>query len=238
MREKGIQGKWRPGLIWIILNTLGWGAFILIALVIGLLAWQVIQNSTSGHEFLSDQLVNVLVSSVPGGLCWGAILGGLQKSFLMRHLNFHGKNWTFATIIGLMLYIAFQVSHQYLLIFVESPITYPFDSVIKTSLMIDFLDVAFYFIPPLVLGIAQWSVLRLYFKWSGWWIAAVTLGVGCAGWTISEIVRMSFANGYNSFAAFSIAVYPMEGLAYGIATWFVLVFFANHLAITNSGDSE
>src|SRR5574341_930826 len=106
MGKDTLQSKQHSGRTWIVLNIFGWGAFILIAGVIGLLAWQLSKNSTSGNEFLSDKSVNVIISSLAGGLCWGAILGSLQKSFLTRHLNLHGMHWTSATIIGLMVYLA------------------------------------------------------------------------------------------------------------------------------------
>jgi hypothetical protein len=185
------------------------------------------------HDILFSKSGNVLISSIAGGLGWGAILGGLQKSFFMRYLNFRGKNWTFATIIGLMLYIAFQVSHQYLLILIASPIEYPLYSITYSL-----LELAFYFIPPLILGIAQWSILRLYFTRSRWWIATITIGVGCAGMAVSEVAKLAIANGFNNITIFSIAVNLMEGFAYGITTWFVLAFFARQLAIANSSDSQ
>ncbi len=229
MGESGFQEERHPGRTWIILNTFGWGAFILIVGVMGSLAWQFSKNSVSANEFLSDTSVNIIGSSVIGGLCWGAILGRLQKSFLIRHLNLHGMHWTFATIIGLILYLAFQVSHQYL------PLLLPpfYSSLIKIL-----LNLAFYFVPPLALGIAQGSVLRRYFKGSGWWIAATTLGVGGAGWITSEIARQGLANRYIYLAVLSIAIYLIEGLAYGITTWIVLAFFTNQLAITNESGSQ
>ncbi len=229
MGKDTLQGKPYSGRTWIVLNIFGWGAFILIASVLGLLAWQVIQNSTAGSAFLTDKLVNVIVSSLAGGLCWGAILGRLQKPFLMHHLNLHRMHWTSATIIGLMIYLAFQVLHQYLPL-LEGFLSY-------SSLSRNLLNLAFYFVPPLALGIAQWAVLRRYFRWSGSWIVAITLGVGSVGCITSEIAKSAIANGYNSFAVLSIAVYLIEGLAYGITTWIVLAFFTNQLAVINAGDA-
>jgi hypothetical protein len=54
--------------------------------------------------------------------------------------------------------------------------------------------IVFYFAPPLVLGIAQWLAIRPHFKGSGWWIIAITLGVGSAGWGISEVAGLGVAN--------------------------------------------
>ncbi len=229
MGKSGSQEKRHLGQTWIILNIFGWGAFLPIVGVIGLLAFQASQNSTSANEFLSDTSVNIIGTSVIGGLCWGAILGGLQKSFLMRHWNLNGMHWTFATVTGLIFYLAFQVSNQYL------PLLLPpfYSSQIKILLNLDF-----YFVPPLALGIAQRSVLRRYFKGSGWWIAAATLGVGSAGWITSEVARPGIANGSIYPAVLSIAIYLIEGLAYGITTWIVLAFFTNQLVITNESNVQ
>jgi len=133
-------------------------------------------------------------------------------------------HWIFATILGLILYLAFQVSNQYV------PLLLPpfYSSQIKVL-----LNLAFYFVPPLALGIAQGSALRRYFKGSGLWIAAVTLGVGGAGWVTSEVARQGIANGFIYPMILSVAIYLIEGLAYGITTWITLSFFSNQLAITN-----
>jgi hypothetical protein len=233
MSENGFQSKQHSGLKWIVLNTFGWGIFILCAVPIGLLAWEISQNSRIGHDLILNKWANVIIASIAGCL-WGAILGKLQKSLLRRHFNLDVAHWILATMIGLMLYAAFQVSHQYLLMLVESPGENP-----SNSLIMFLLELAFYFIPPLLLGIAQWSVLRSYFEGSGWWLAAVILGVGCAGWAFSEIIKISIANGGHYFmTSFSIAVFLLEGLAYGITTWFALVFFTNQLVVTNSSASQ
>lgn len=219
MGENTLQRKQHPGWTWIVLNIFSWGAFILIAGIIGLFAWQVSQNSTSGSQLLSHKSVNVIISSLAGGLCWGAIVGRLQKSFLVRHLNVYEMHWTSTTIIGFIAYLAFQVSHQYL------PLFHGYLSYSPSTR--NFIDLAYYFAPPLALGIAQWSILRLYFRWSGLWIVATTLGVGCAEWANSGVIRVMLANGYNSIGVFSIAVYLIDGLAYGLATWLVLALFTH-----------
>jgi hypothetical protein len=222
IRKAREQGKWIFGLLWIIANTFGWGICPLLALASGWIVWQLYQNFSARSVFnpLGGESNRAFIAMIIVGVCWGAIIGGFQLSILARRFELKGKNWVFATIVGMTLYMTVQLFRGFTHSFSQTDI---------------FVNLTFSFVPPLVLGLAQWFILRRYFTRSGWWIVAITLALGLAASITSGLSRllvMKSSMGYRYDIFFSSSTFFIEGLFYGVATWIVLTIISRRPVAT------
>ena len=205
MSNNSQQGTWNFGLLWIIVNTCGWGMYVIIAAAAGWIVWQAYQELSYGQgiQFLANESNRILIAIVIFSLCWGAIVGLVQQFVLRRRFKLEGKRWVLATIIGLLVYVAVRDSATLLAVIVMIPTLYSYVPYICK------------FTAPFALGVAQWFILRRYFARSGWWIAATVVSL----WLSSFIPS---ATEYGRNISLYIASFPIEGLIYGIATLFAL----------------
>ena len=206
------QRKWAFGLLWIIANTFGWGIYILIGFAVGWIVWQAYQdlNPYYGHSFyfLTKESNRILIAFVISSIGWGAIVGFLQKLVIRRCFKLELKGWILATIIGLLLYETVCHSYVYIHAKVWIPVLSPYISYMCAL------------IAPLMLGVAQWFVLRRYCARSGWWIVATMASLWLSAFTIQPYT--TYAPGYDGNLVLTFIGFPLEGLIYGIATSVVL----------------
>jgi hypothetical protein len=225
MRKEGVQGNWSFGLLWIIVNTFSWGIVFLVGGASAWIVWQFYQNPVTALEFLlfENESTRTLIALVISGLCWGAIVGGLQQALLGRRFELKGKSWVFATMVGLLLYLAF--------LFLPSSFQFLMRFPLYFSLIGILLNIAYTFVPPLALGVAQWFVLRRYFTRSEWWIVATTLALSLGTYITSwleKLLILKIPMEYHPNVYLSVVAFFVEGLFYGIASWIVLAFISRH----------
>ena len=148
------QGQRPFGLRWIVLNTVGWSLFILLGFAASWLVWELWERG--GVRLLSNAEVRLLVSVTLVAVCWGAIVGWLQRTVLALRFELEGNRWVWATVVGLTLYILLIAMTDWL------------SSALSSSLVsFTVLYIISALIPPCALGIAPWVVLRGYIARSG-----------------------------------------------------------------------
>jgi len=224
MGKDRYQGKWSFGLLWIIVNTLSWGIYIVVGIAAGWVVWQAYQDLSRGQgiPFLANESNRYLIVVIIFGVCGGAIIGSLQHLVLKPRFHLEGKKWVSATIIGITVYtvITILVSPFVVNTFVAS-IRLPVDSL---HVIYSIISMFTSLIAFAALGIAQWFVLRQHFTKSGWWIVATVIASG-----FSTFVTSTFARGGDgSSLLYSIVYYSVEGLIYGLATLIALAIISSN----------
>lgn len=197
-------GKWTFGLLWTVANILGWGLWIGLGMAAGWLVWTLYEQG--GYpRLLHNEVARGFLTLMIAGLCWGAVLGGLQQFVLKRRFRLEGSQWVWATITGIVLHVLIQSLSSLLL------------TVVPYSMSSHrVLDALVSWVPPLALGMAQWVVLRRHWARSGWWVGAVVLAL----W-LPSIAFLAFQSGPTTL---SDMLFPstVQGFAYGLATFAVL----------------
>jgi hypothetical protein len=197
-------GKWTFGLVWILLNVLGWALFLGFGMAAGWLVWTLYEQG--GYpRLLHNEVIRDFLTLFIVGFCWGALLGWLQQIVLKRRFGLEGSAWAWATMIGGVLSVVIPgLSSILLLVLPYSRASYYVLSVLVAS------------IPPMALGLAQWVVLRRYFARAGWWVAAVVVAL----WIV-PVLFSTFSSGHITLV-YMIILRGSEGVAYGLATFAVL----------------
>jgi len=234
LRNDEVQRKGFFGFMWIIANTFSWGILFLLAGAAGWIVWQYYQTLGYGlvSRLLGGESIRTLIALVICGLCWGAIVGGLQQWILARCFVMKGNRWLFATMVGLILYLIVQL----LISFFSQSLMWFNLSLSQIEILI---RLASAFIPPIVLGTSQWIILRRYFKSSKWWIVATTIAVGLAATITPWFARLILFNTpmvyrYNIYI--TVATFFIEGLLYGVATWMVLAIISRKPIVTSDAN--
>lgn len=198
------QGKGTFGLFWILANTFGWGLYLVVG---GLAGWVVSElYDALGIPFRLDDVGRLLIMFAILGFCWGAIVGALQRAVLSRRFKLPRGWWVFATIVGLSLFIILRNLVPNLAIILGLPIHF-----------YSICGGICYFLAPLPLGVAQWSILRRHFTRSGLWIPATAIAL----W-LPTFARATFAVRYVSAFPFTYISFVVEGLFYGAVTLIAL----------------
>lgn len=153
MRKNREQGKWSFGLLWVIVNTLGWGLNILLAPAAGWIVWQ--SSQYLGGPLcnpLGDELNSTLLTMIVLGLSTGGIIGGFQLLILARRFELKEKNWVLANMVGMTLYVTIPFLWSW---FFDGFLGFAY----SFPLIGTFVRLAFSFAPPLILGLAQQAIL-------------------------------------------------------------------------------
>jgi hypothetical protein len=230
MSDEVIQRKLSFGVRWVLLNTLCWGILYVMAVAAGWLVWKIYQGSDYSiwSSLLRDGLVRQFIAIIIFGFCGGIIIGSLQQLLLNRYIKINKIYWAIATTVGIILnmvilygfYPAFISSHYHI-----SPI----------------VKYVYYLSCGLLLGLAQWFILRQNFQRSGWWILATTvsslLSASITEFLFSQIhINYPMEVSTNIFVSFIILF--LEGFCYGVATWLVLIKLAKKPGISADENTQ
>ena len=214
MEKNRLQIKWLHGLLWIVLNTVGRGMYIILAGVIGWIVWQIYQFlSGMGVYFLSDESTRLFVSGIVLGVCMGTIIGFLQYFVLKNIFEIQSKKWVLATLIGITFGLAINFA-------LPDP-----TSIRNFSLSFyQTIRIIVVIVSSISLGVSQWMVLRKIFSRAEWWIVAA--GVAHA---ITNLINSRVSYGGENYLRFSLLFLFVEGFGYGVLTLIVLLAILRRL---------
>lgn len=170
MKVKRSQVGWRFGILWMLLNTIGWP----IGYLVGFALASIITEDIIGSGVLGE-----ILSGISFGAALGSVVGLMQWLVLRRQISLAGW-WILASAAGLAVVVGAGVAVAVLT-----------DYSVELA---DFADlyrwVAVVALGGAVAGILQWIILRQQVYRASWWVLASTLG-----WALSIFVQGGFIVG-------------------------------------------
>lgn len=216
MIEEGKQRKFSFGISWIVLNTLCWGILYTLAIAAGWLVWEIHERSgySIWSKLFSDEGARTYIAIILFGFSGGVIIGSLQQLLLGRTLIINRKYWVIATAAGIMLAMIIKFGF------------YPayISSYYHSSPIVMYV---YYLASGLMLGLAQWVVLRQNYQRSGWWILATTVALFLSASIPSLLfsrIHISYPMSPSANIYSTLIMLFLEGFCYGVATWLVLIY--------------
>ena len=213
MTKKRNPNKGLFGWLWMLVNTLAWGLFYLIAAVAGWLGYQAYQalNSGGGIRWLSGDSAKIYLGLVIFGIVCGAVFGLLQWLVLRLLVEVDWKKWLLATMLGIL---AFALLREALFGLINTE---------QGSSSINLYNILITLVAAIPVGIAQWLILRQHFGMAGLWVEATVIAFGI--WpALTTILSKA---GLTDFLPRYVISGVIEGLIYGGITLAALRIMAN-----------
>jgi len=199
MKVKRSQVGWRFGILWMLLNTVGWPIGFFMGFALGSIISEGIFES------------GVLIGEILGYFMFGAALGsavGLMQWFVLRRQISRASWWILASAAGLAVVIGAGIAVARLTDYSEELVNF---AVLCRWVVVMALGGA-------VTGMLQRPILRQRVSRASWWVLASTLG-----WALSIFVAGSIMLGRLTIGQ-QIGAWFGGGIMLGVVTVVAMIW--------------